>query len=472
MEEEKKTPEDADDFRRREASSEQHYVAPGVPIVRASTPRPAPFLQPAKTELPLAPSGSMPAFPARAPEAPPLPEEAARSGEARTEPESERAQQSGISQTGDGQTSRLPPSEFIWLFEYALDMDPVLLNRPERLNGSAFAYGPAQLKGYRLAFEGLNARTGQITASLSQTPDAEIWGVLYRVPRRLTGGEVSLLDKVHDAETCVPIEVQVREPYRQREITCVTYVASQATRERVGRLLPRDRQPEPAYFKHLLRIARRQKLPASYLHTLENLTPLSIPAASAPPMTPPGQDTDPLPAIVPPKDFFRSDRAVSTLPGTLFEQRPAREQKSGDERWLMAFGLYVCLLLLCTLILAIYQGLSFWPEVFNSAFTPLGVPWYVFLYGLLGGCLSCIISLNRLTPGSTPPAAFIVLTWFARPFLGALLGAFAYLLLNSGIILLSEQPAQRFALCSLVGALAGLCEGRLLTRAKSWRTSA
>lgn len=471
MEENNKTPGDADDPRKREASSEQNYVAPGVPIVRASTPRPAPFFIPAKTELPPGPSGQAPAFPSQAPEAPPLPEEVAPSGEALAETKAERLPQLAANQVSGGQVPRSPASEFIWLFEYALDMDPVLLNRPERLNGSAFAYGPALLKGYRLVFEGLNARTGQVVASLSQVPeapDAEVWGVLYRVPRRLAGGEGSLLDKAHDAETFVPVEVQVREPYRQREITCVTYIASPATRAQVGRLPHQERQPEPAYFKHLLRVARRQKLPASYLQTLENLLPASIPAASALPMTPPGQDTEPLPAVM----RRRSLPAVTALPLAKFESRQAAWRKSNLERWLIAFGLYVCLLLLATLILAIYQGLNFWPEVFNNAFTPLGVPWYVFLYGLLGGCVSCVMTLNRLVPGSEYPPIFVVLTWFARPFFGATLGAFAYLLVNSGAILLSAQPAQHFALCSIVGALAGLCEGKLLAGAKGWRASA
>jgi hypothetical protein len=133
------------------------------------------------------------------------------------------------------------------------------------------------------------------------------------------------------------------------------------------------------------------------------------------------------------------------------------------EHWLMAFALYISLLLLCTLVLAVFQGLSFWPHVFNATFAPLGIPWYVLLYGMLGSCLSCVISLGR--PVRKYPPTFVVLTWFTRPFLGAILGSFAYLVLNSGAILLSAQPAQHFALCSAIGALAGFCEGKLFFRA-------
>jgi hypothetical protein len=134
----------------------------------------------------------------------------------------------------------------------------------------------------------------------------------------------------------------------------------------------------------------------------------------------------------------------------------------GLDRWLLTFAFYVSLLLLSVFALAIFQGLHFWPEVFNEMFLPLGVPWYVLLYGLLGGCVSCMISLGR--PARRYPPPFVVLVWFMRPFLGAVLGSFAYLIVSSGIIQFSVPPAQHFALCSVVGGLAGLCEGKLFVR--------
>ncbi|HEX4716411.1 MAG TPA: gamma-glutamylcyclotransferase family protein [Ktedonobacteraceae bacterium] len=552
MEENYKTPADPSNDNPGETSAERNYVAPGVPIVRTSTPRPLPFFQPMKTELPLAPSASSASFPAQAPDAPPLPEEPTSIDEGETEqlplltpqPATEPAE-------GDaGQAPRPVASEFIWLFEYALDMEAARLNRPERLNGSAFAYGPALLKGYRLAFEGLDARAGHVVASLREErnlPEAEVWGMLYRVPRRFTiggNGEASLLDRVHCADTFVPIEVQVHEPYRQREITCIAYIAVEATRQRVSQLASENRLPEPAYCKRLLQIARRQKLPISYLRVLEDLVPPGIPAATSLPTAPPEQNTEPLlamsanrtfrqrlseqkaidpltesnelnapPRQVDPQPAERSESrpsawkakspSVEARPSPwkakrqalerneppdpwqgdqrTAEPRPASRQAdtpvarsgsrptpwsvpypSGIERWLMVFALYVSLLLLGALVLAIFQGMGFWPNVFTKNFTPLGIPWYVLLYGLLGGCASCVISLNR--PASGYPPAFVVLTWFARPFLGAILGAFASLLLNSGAVVLSAQPAQHFALSAVISGLAGLCEGKLLLR--------
>lgn len=480
MEENYNEPADSGKVSGAEPPASERYVVPGAPIVRTSTPRPLPFMAPTKSELPLAPSISSADFPVKAPDAPPLPEETVSTGEALAKQGAVSASSARRASSEAGQESGQVVSEFIWLFEYDLDMDPVRLNRPDRLNGSAFAYGPAVLKGYRLAFEGLEGRGGHVVASLVEArdeSDAEVWGILYRVPRRFTSapsGETPLLDKVHQAGDFVPLEVQVREPYRQREITCITYVASQATRQQVSQLPSESRAPEPAYLKRLLQVARRQKLPASYMRTLETLAPSIIPAATALPTTPPEQDTDPLPAVVLERDVPRrvtrpmpveEETPVPRVPVEWGERRPqpwGASCPAGLERWLQAFGLYICLLLLGGLVLAIFQGLAFWPEVFNNAFTPLGIPWYVLLYGLLGGCVSCVISLNR--PFTSYPPTFVVLTWFVRPFLGSILGALAYLVLNSGAILLSSQPAQHFALCSALGALAGLCEGKIVVR--------
>ncbi len=475
MEEEKKRISEDAAGDTQEASADAKYVAPGVPVVRTSTPRPGPFFIPAKTELPLAPSAPASDFPAQPPEAPPLPEEREKLEAARREGTTLQVPVPDAASMDAKQVRATSASEFIWLFEYALDMDPVQLNRPERLDGAAFAYGPALLKGYRLVFEGLDAH-GHVVASLGEAPqampDAELWGVLYRVPRRFTRaetGEVALLDKVHGAGTFVPLEVRVREPYRQREISCLTYIASQEARRHVEQLPARERSPQPAYLKRLIQIARRQKLPTDYLDTLELL--LASRAPGVVPITESEQDTEPLPAVLPGNHLQRS------VPPAFLEAEP--EVRSVHRpglypvrtgRWLMAFALYLAVLVLCILILAVFQGLAFWPEVFNNAFTPLGVPWYVLLYGLLGGCVSCVISLNRLSPGNPP--GFVVLTWFLRPFLGAILGAFAYLLLNSGAILLSSQPTQHFALCAIAGTLAGLAEGKLLLGGKGWRTSA
>jgi hypothetical protein len=79
------------------------------------------------------------------------------------------------------------------------------------------------------------------------------------------------------------------------------------------------------------------------------------------------------------------------------------------------------------------------------------------MYGLLGGCVSSIITLGRFRADCPP--VFVIITWFTRPFIGSLLAVLSYTLLTSGIFTLSRSFGQHMALCLLVGALAGLAEG-------------
>ncbi len=441
-----------DQMRQQSAQTEDRSTQ-GVAVIRNNTPRPRSFsLVKAQADSPL-PS----VFPGEAPEAPPLPEEETRETE-----ESERQQQ--MPQTPAEPAMRPLLNEFIWLFEYALDMDPLRLNRPERLDGSAFAYGPAVLKGYRLVFDGLETRTGQVVASLDATPEqpeSEIWGILYRVPRRFTqsqGNTVPLLDRVHNSETFIAHKIQVQDSYRQREIACITYIASAYSRQQIEQLPPASRTPEQTYLTRLLQIGRRQKLPTSYIQSLEKL--LYSPLAGHVPML--EQHTEPIPVFraSQAKPALESRRQIPrSLPG---EPSPTEHEHKPRQRdgWLIAFSIYVSLLLVCTLMLIIFQGLSLKANDFSHLLdAPL--PWSIFLYSLLGGCISCVISLGRPLRPAHPPL-FVVLTWFARPFLGAFLGALAYLILNTGFFLLSTQPVQHFSLCATASTLAALCEGRLL----------
>lgn len=425
-------------------------VVPGVPIVRSNTPRPMSFgLFPSKTELPLPPSHSAAAdFPAQAPGAPPLPEEG-RAG--REESAASRA----LPVPERPEALQKADSEFIWLFEYGLEMDPTLLNRSDRLDGAAFTYGPAVLKGYTLSFDRIEPRSEQVVASLApgQNPQAEVWGTLYRIPRRLTrrqGQERSALEQVHSVPMSEPLNVHVQEMYRKREVECLTYVASDFARQYVHLLPPEKQRPTSAYLQRLLDSARGQKLPASYLDALAHLSASHM--GTVPISEIPEQQTEPLPVI---------DRRKC---GTQGEEATCSSSRASTPlpRGLMAFALYLVLLVLITLTLAILQALGTWNQDLMAGFAPLGVPWYVLVYGLLGGCVSCMLALTR--QHSMHPPAFVLLTWFARPYISALLAALSYLILNTGFLLLSNQPLQRYALFSIIAALAGLCEGWLLFR--------
>ncbi|HKV58670.1 MAG TPA: hypothetical protein VJO32_10320 [Ktedonobacteraceae bacterium] len=418
-------------------------AATGVPIVRSNTPRPLSFTRlTAKSEQALHAD-----FPIEAPVAPPVPEESGGGTPVATA--------SVPLVVTSEQIDAITP-EFSWLFEYGLEMDEDYLNSPTRLNGQAYIYGPAVLKGYHI--EGVKLQNGQtaITIANAPSPEQEVWGILYRIPRRLIekgNSEPSALDRVHAGYPCTATPVIVLETYRKRPIQCTTYMLAKTARKSTVSLPPVEAHLDHSYAQHLLEVARRQKLPEAYLQELAVLTGQPEEEPSTPVLARVEQNTEPLPVL-----------AVSST----VEQVPAIAQNTTStltpDGWLFALALYLVALVLATLAVAVVQALGYWNAVFTVGFAPLGAPWYVLLYGLLGGCISCIMTLGRPTRPILP--GFVILTWFARPFLGMVLAALAYFVLSSGLFAMSAVPAQRYAMFTVVGAIAGLCEGWLFFRQK------
>ena len=66
---------------------------------------------------------------------------------------------------------------------------------------------------------------------------------------------------------------------------------------------------------------------------------------------------------------------------------------------MMAFAIYLVVLFPLVLVLAVMQGLGFGGSVFTSAFMPLGVPWFVLVYGLLVGCVMLAVGLVAMIGG-------------------------------------------------------------------------
>ena len=436
-------------------------VVPGVSIVRSSTPRPLSFglfgpntSQSQATQQPGHETTSV--FPIEAPSAPPLPEECGES------------EQGGEETPGALEATPLPgrsepaeelPGEFLWLFEYGLEMDSAILNSSERLDGLALLYGPAVLKGYELTFDVISSRGGPGVASIlpSRKREAEVWGILYRVPRRLTArldNEPALLDRIHSAAPpdglFERLSVTAHEADRGREITCITYIAS-ATARNQFHLLPRDRQIiDPIYAQRLLETARKQKLPGDYLHELRVLIAPHESVQPAVPGTAGEQNTEPLPV------FFDERRTLAAAPGV----RKALSQPRNTG--MVIFALYLVCSLLAVFTFAILQGLGVASNLFAGGFAPLDIPLFVLVYGLIGGCLSCIVSLGRYHPTNLPN--FVLITWFTRPWIGSVLAVLAYLLLNSGLFVLTANVEQHHTLYSLLAILVGACESRLFYR--------
>lgn len=413
-------------------------VAPGVHIVRGNTPRPLSFSQNSS-------------FPVEAPTAPPLPEE---SGE-RDDSADEQLKQTPLP------ISKLPEAtepEFTWLFEYGPEMDAAYLNSAERLAGAALLYGPGVLRGYALTFDVLNARGGQVVATIvpSRSRGDEVWGILYRVPARTLKAQenaLPLLDRMHSAAQpdglFERIEVTVHEVYRERDIACVTYIASTVARNEYH-LLPRQHQTADGdYLQRLIEAAQKQKLPESYVEELSRDI-AGEQNIEAWPSRFREHNTEPLPAIVSPT------RAVA----------PSQQRGAGQIPWRrggIIFAAYMACALAAALLAALIQGSTIGSGLLAASFIPPGVPWFILVYGFMGGCLSGIVTLGRYQAAFPPN--FVLIVWFTRPFIGAVLAVIAYLFLNSGLLALSGNAIQHNALFSLLAVLAGSCEGWLFRRA-------
>ncbi len=456
-------------------SQQAKEAVPGVPIVRSNTPRP--FMYSTTTDVPPsalpetlpeeAKGANAPlisAFPTKPPSAPPLPEEPDAYEEMM-----ERGTYTPVAT--DKPSSTTHDTEFLWLFEYALEMDSVHLNTPERLDGLALLYGAAVLKGYRLflgSYEDENFQTRTLATIVPDArPNAEVWGVVYRVPRDTTQGqgrEPALLDMVHDLPRSGMSEMQVEvlETYRNRTLSCITY-GYEDTDSAVQHLsVVKSQSDLNMYVRRLTSIAEKQKLPDSYIQRIRNID-ISIPITPAR-----HEQRD---ELVPATTTTRTEQhtepillPVEKLPRVHAQTPRTLTRRSSSTRPFVAFAIYLFCLLLAVLALAVVQGMGIVSDVLNDNFLLLHVPWLVLLYGLLGGCISCLITLGRMRTLMEVPS-FVIVTWFARPFVGAVLALFAYLLLSSGLFAaVSTGTSRPEAMFLLVGAVAGMCEGWLFVR--------
>jgi hypothetical protein len=439
-------------------AGEATEMGPGVSVVRGNTPRPLPF------EALLAASGqgaqeqaaTHSVFPGQAPAAPPLPEEL-------EDDEQEHAiSNADVSMVPESTTG---PQEFIWLFEYGMEMDVAFLNSPDRLAGTAFLYGPAVLRGYTLMFAEI-PQTGQFLGTIvsSTQSRAEVWGVLYRVPRRVTvhnDKQPSLLDSIHAAgmstSLFAPVSIIVRETYHEREISCGTYALTTTARQQLHLFTPEQATSMTILVRHIAVLARKQKLPSSYLNIPAQPAAVELsPAAQnrrsdvATPL-PREQNTDPIPVL---KGENRTADGITVV------QDPAVPPFS---RWLIALAIYQILILLLILAFAVLQGMGFASRFLTPNLQLLGVPWLLLVYGMLGGTISSTVALGRARRINLP--LFVIILWFVRPYVGGVLALFAYLLLNSGLFTLVDLATNHTTtLFPLIGALAGLCEGWLFAK--------
>ena len=148
------------------------------------------------------------------------------------------------------------PGEEIWYFAYGANMDDSTFRIRRGIRSREYRSG--RVKGYRLRFNLDGRPKGRSApANLHPDPDAEVWGVLYRITRR----ELLRLDLTEGVPgrgyRHVEIEAQDRNG---RVIPAVTYMAQ-------GKEI--DGKPSLRYIMLIREGARAHGLPENYIRFLE-----------------------------------------------------------------------------------------------------------------------------------------------------------------------------------------------------------
>lgn len=148
------------------------------------------------------------------------------------------------------------PKEEIWYFAYGANMDDGTFR--VRRGIQVIEHRSGRIKGYRLRFNLDGRPKGRSApANLYPDPDAEVWGVLYRITRR---------DLMHlDFTEGVPgrryrhVEIEA-EDVDGRVVPVITYM---------GRGKEVDGKPSLRYITLIRDGARAHGLPEAYLRSLE-----------------------------------------------------------------------------------------------------------------------------------------------------------------------------------------------------------
>ncbi len=141
----------------------------------------------------------------------------------------------------------------------------------ERCPG-AVLLGAARLRGHCLAFDAWSARRGGRVADIPRAPDAEVWGVLWRV----TEAHAAVLDRYEGVARGQYRRAIVRvEPARGEAVEAFAYVIRDPGEEG---------PPTEAYRALLLTGAIEHGLPRAWVRRLEALA--TAPPRRSPPAAP------------------------------------------------------------------------------------------------------------------------------------------------------------------------------------------
>ena len=153
----------------------------------------------------------------------------------------------------------------VLLFQYGSNMSPGRLNDPNRLNGQASTTSEARLDGWGIRFDLYSTRNDSAVTDIVPAPGEHVIGVLYEVPQ-------DALAKMDEIEGVRPdgtgnYQRAIVGPSvvpDGKTVTAVTYVGTEAGRERFRNQPAKRRTVKSAYFDHLLDGAHQFNFSAEY----------------------------------------------------------------------------------------------------------------------------------------------------------------------------------------------------------------
>ena len=150
------------------------------------------------------------------------------------------------------------PSDHVWYFAYGSNMHDSAFR--ERRGMRPIEWRPGRIKGYRLRFNLEGRPKGKTApANICLDPDAEVWGVLYKISRR----NLLRLDSTEGVpgKHYRPLWLEAEDTNGNR-LTAVAYIAK-------GK--ETDGNPSHRYITLLREGARSHGLPESWLQFLESV---------------------------------------------------------------------------------------------------------------------------------------------------------------------------------------------------------